>query len=103
MHVPLFSERYVLVVLENHDVEPFSSVSNLCRRLSLIRYSSHASIGEDIDRFLECYGELERQAGVETLNKAYEVLDALLAPLGKVAGDAEQRDEPGTAARKKRR
>lgn len=57
MHIPLFSEQYLLVVPENHVVEPFCSISDLGHRLSLIRYSSRSSIGEDIDRFLERHGD----------------------------------------------
>lgn len=51
----------------------------------------------------ERYGELERLVGVETLNNAYKVLDALLAPLGMEAGDAIERDDPPPATRKKLR
>jgi hypothetical protein len=39
-----------------------------------------------IPAIIERFGELEQQVGVETLNKAYEVLDALLAPLGRWQG-----------------
>lgn len=57
VHTPLFSEQYLLVLPEGHVIEPFCSVSDLGRRLPLIRYSSRSSIGEDIDRFLERHGD----------------------------------------------
>src|SRR5215212_9421326 len=36
------------------------------------------------------YGEIEQMVGVETLQRAYDVLDALLAPLGYAAYDADE-------------
>lgn len=74
------------------------------RRVSVSATARSRALGRRmIPAIEERYSELEQLVGVETLNKAYEVLDALLAPLGKVAGDAEERDEPATAARLKRR
>jgi hypothetical protein len=50
------------------------------------------------------YASIEKQVGVETLQQAYDVLDALLAPLGHapaVTAEAAEAD-PTTAARRRR-
>jgi homoprotocatechuate degradation regulator HpaR len=74
------------------------------RRVSVSATARSRALGRRMIPAIEArYVEVEQLVGVETLNKAYEVLDALLAPLGKAAGDAEERDEPATAARQKRR
>lgn len=77
VHVPLFSEQYLLVFPEKHNVEPFSSITDLGRRLSLIRYSSRSSIGEDIDRFLERHGDnLERTCEFDTTDPLLSLVAA---------------------------
>ncbi|MEP7298878.1 MAG: homoprotocatechuate degradation operon regulator HpaR [Burkholderiales bacterium] len=51
------------------------------------------------------YADIEELVGVETLQQAYDVLDALLTPLGYVpanATDVEQIDEPASAARRRK-
>lgn len=66
-HVPLFSEQYLLVLPASYEFEPFCSISDLGRRLPLIRYSARSRIGEDIDRFLERHGDhLERTCEFDT-------------------------------------
>lgn len=66
-HMPLFSEKYLLVLPQTHDFEPFCSISDIGRRLPLIRYSARSKIGEDIDRFLERHGDhLERTCEFDT-------------------------------------
>ena len=49
------------------------------------------------------YADIEGLVGVETLQKAYDVLDALLAPLGYVPADAPdaERAEPASAQRRR--
>ena len=74
------------------------------RRVSVSATARSRALGRRmIPAIEERYVEVEQLVGVETLNKAYEVLDAILAPLGKVAGDAEERDEPPGTSRKKSR
>jgi len=51
----------------------------------------------------ERYASIEKQVGVETLQQAYDVLDALLAPLGYASTDVvEAPAEPVTASRRRR-
>ena len=51
----------------------------------------------------ERYASIEKQVGVETLQQAYDVLDALLAPLGHAPTDiVEAPAEPVTASRRRR-
>lgn len=74
------------------------------RRVSVSATARSRALGRRmIPEIEERYGKVEQLVGAETLKKAYEVLDAILAPLGKVAGDAEERDEPPAAPRKKSR
>jgi homoprotocatechuate degradation regulator HpaR len=40
------------------------------------------------------YGEIEQVVGVETLQQAYDVLDALLAPLGCAGSDSDETEVP---------
>lgn len=74
------------------------------RRVSVSATARSRALGRRmIPAIEERYVEIERLVGVDTLNKAYEVLDAILAPLGMLAGDAEERDEPPATSRKKHR
>lgn len=51
----------------------------------------------------ERYTSIERQVGVETLQQAYDVLDALLAPLGQAPADtAEAEPDPAPTSRRRR-
>lgn len=51
----------------------------------------------------ERYASIEKQVGVETLQQAYDVLDALLAPLGQASADVvEAPAEPAAASRRRR-
>jgi homoprotocatechuate degradation regulator HpaR len=51
----------------------------------------------------ERYARIEEQVGVETLQQAYDVLDALLVPLGvSPAGGAEADVDPVPASRRRR-
>jgi homoprotocatechuate degradation regulator HpaR len=49
----------------------------------------------------ERYASIEKKVGVDTLQKAYDVIDALLAPLGHAPSDADEAApaEPPAAAR----
>jgi len=52
----------------------------------------------------ERYASIERQVGVETLQQAYDVLDALLAPLGHapaVTAEATEAEPPSTSRRRR--
>ena len=52
----------------------------------------------------ERYASIERQVGVETLQQAYDVLDALLAPLGhapSVTAEAAEAEQPSTSRRRR--
>jgi len=47
------------------------------------------------------YADIEKTVGVETLRQAYDVLDALLAPLGYApASVAETEDDPASSSRR---
>ncbi len=48
------------------------------------------------------YAEIERLVGVETLQQAYDVLDALLAPLGHAPADADAEADEVPRARTRR-
>lgn len=50
------------------------------------------------------YGEIEQLVGVQTLQQAYDVLDALLAPLGQAGAAAEEDvpDKPPSRAPRRR-
>lgn len=53
----------------------------------------------------ECYAAIEHKVGVETLQQAYDVLDALLTPLGYVPVDSagtEPEADPAPAPRRRR-
>jgi homoprotocatechuate degradation regulator HpaR len=51
----------------------------------------------------ERYSDIEKKVGVETLQKAYDVLDALLAPLGYAPADVvEAEADPAPASRRRR-
>lgn len=51
----------------------------------------------------ERYASIEKQVGVETLQQAYDVLDALLAPLGHGPADVAEADpDPAPVVRKRR-
>ena len=51
----------------------------------------------------ERYASIEKQVGVETLQQAYDVLDALLAPLGHAPADVvEAEADPVPASRRRR-
>lgn len=74
------------------------------RRVSVSATARSRALGRRMIPAIEKrYAEVEQIVGVDTLNRAYEVLDALLAPLGKAAGDAEERDELPAAPRRKTR
>jgi hypothetical protein len=51
----------------------------------------------------ERYASIEKQVGVETLQQAYDVLDALLRPLGSAPADvAEAEADPTPRSRRRR-
>ena len=51
----------------------------------------------------ERYARIEEQVGVETLQQAYDVLDALLAPLGHAPADVAETDaDPVPVSRRRR-
>lgn len=51
----------------------------------------------------ERYASIEKQVGVETLRQAYDVLDALLVPLGRAPADASEAEaEPVSVPRRRR-
>jgi homoprotocatechuate degradation regulator HpaR len=63
------------------------------RRVSVTATARSRQLGRRMIPAIEKrYAEIEELVGAETLQKAYEVLDALLAPLGQVASDADESD-----------
>lgn len=67
IHVPLFTEQYIVVLPAEHRFAPNCAISDLGRRLPLIRYTARSKIGADIDQFLERHGEhLERTCEFDT-------------------------------------
>ena len=51
----------------------------------------------------ERYASIERQVGVQTLQQVYDVLDALLAPLGHAPADEAETKAERTATSPRRR
>lgn len=51
----------------------------------------------------ERYASIERQVGVQTLQQVYDVLDALLAPLGHAPADEAETKAEGTVSSPRRR
>jgi len=51
----------------------------------------------------ERYASIEKQVGVETLQQAYDVLDALLAPLGYAPADLDEADADTVPMSRRRR
>jgi DNA-binding MarR family transcriptional regulator len=71
------------------------------RRVSVMVTARSRQLGRRMISAIEKrYGEIEKQVGAEKLRQAYEVLDALLAPLGYVACDADERDAVADASRR---
>lgn len=63
------------------------------RRVSVSATARSRQIGRRLFPAIEArYEELEAIVGVDTLQRAYEVLDAILEPLERVAGDAQERN-----------
>lgn len=76
-HVPIFTEQYVLVMPRDHALEPFGSISDLGRKLPLIRYSARSTIGDDIDAFLARHGDqLERTCEFDTTDPLLSLVAA---------------------------
>jgi homoprotocatechuate degradation regulator HpaR len=75
------------------------------RRVSVSITARSRQLGRRMMPAIEArYASIEKQVGVETLQQAYDVLDALLAPLGHapaVTAEAAEAD-PTTAARRRR-
>lgn len=53
----LFSEPYLLVLPKEFDIEGCRGFADIARTLQFIRYSSRSVIGQDVDRYLEGFGE----------------------------------------------
>jgi len=76
-HVPLFAEQYLLTMPADFDPQPFGSISDLARRLPLIRYSARSTIGEDIDAFLAKHGDhVERTCEFDTSDPLFSLVAA---------------------------
>ena len=68
------------------------------RRVSVMATARSRQLGRRMIPAIEKrYAEIEELVGVETLRQAYDVLDALLAPLGCVPSDVDERDVKTTA------
>ena len=68
------------------------------RRVSVTATARSRQLGRRMIPAIEKrYAEIEEKVGVQTLQQAYEVLDALLAPLGCVASDVDEADLKATA------
>jgi homoprotocatechuate degradation regulator HpaR len=64
------------------------------RRVSVTATARSRQLGRRMIPAIEKrYTEIERLVGKKALQQAYDVLDALLAPLGHAAADAEERDQ----------
>jgi homoprotocatechuate degradation regulator HpaR len=63
------------------------------RRVSVTATARSRQLGRRMIPAIEKrYLEIEKMVGVQTLQQAYDVLDALLAPLGYAASDSEEDD-----------
>jgi len=63
------------------------------RRVSVTATARSRQLGRRMIPAIEKrYAEIEGLVGEEALQRAYDVLDALLAPLGQAAADADERD-----------
>jgi len=63
------------------------------RRVSVTATARSRRLGRRMMPAIEKrYGEIEQAVGVETLQQAYDVLDALLAPLGYAGSDSGEAD-----------
>jgi homoprotocatechuate degradation regulator HpaR len=61
------------------------------RRVSVTATARSRQLGRRMIPAIEKrYGEIETRVGVETLKQAYDVLDALLAPLGHAPSDVDE-------------
>jgi homoprotocatechuate degradation regulator HpaR len=61
------------------------------RRVSVTATARSRRLGRRMMPLIEKrYGEIEQKVGVETLQQAYDVLDALLAPLGYAGSDSDE-------------
>jgi homoprotocatechuate degradation regulator HpaR len=72
------------------------------RRVSVTATARSRQLGRRMIPAIDaCYAQIEARVGVQTLQRAYEVLDALLAPLGCVPADLDE-DKAKVAARPSR-
>jgi homoprotocatechuate degradation regulator HpaR len=75
------------------------------RRVSVTATARSRQLGRRmIPAIEERYASIEKLVGVQTMQQAYDVLDALLAPLGQVPAepaDAEQEPEPPAPRRRR--
>ncbi len=70
------------------------------RRVSVSATARSRQLGRRMIPAIEArYAEIEKMVGVETLQRAYDVLDALLAPLGHAASDSDEAEVSGTSRR----
>jgi homoprotocatechuate degradation regulator HpaR len=94
----------VLVRMEEAGLVDRERMADDQRRVRVSLTSRSRQLGRRMLPAIEArYARIEEQVGVETLQRVYDVLDALLAPLGHAPDDASEPETLLTAAPGRRR
>jgi homoprotocatechuate degradation regulator HpaR len=94
----------VLVRMEESGLVDRERMADDQRRVRVSLTARARQLGRRMIPAIEArYARLEEQVGIETLQQVYDLLDALLAPLGQAPGHAgEAQDEPAAKSRRRR-